>query len=442
LNSSPLRRVLGAAGLTSVGIGGTIGTGIFVMTGEAARDVAGPAVLVSFVIAAIACAGAALCYARLAARHPQAGSAYAYARAVFPPSVAFLIGWNMILQYVLAAASIGQGWSHYFQDAVAALGGGAIPLPVRGAAGSPAGAVIDLPALLAVLAMTGLILRGITPSIRVNHAVVVVKMLLIALILGIGVFHFNPANWAPFAPFGWGMQTGPGGNPQGMLAGAAVVFYAFLGFEAMTNYSEDSHDPHRDIPRSMLWALGISTLVYLAMTAVLTGMVPYQAISQEAPVSEAFGQVGMPWIRTVVATGALIAITNVLLVILLSLPRVFMAISRDGILSPTFWGFVSPAGVPSRATWAGGLLIALLSALVPLNTLGIAVVMANLLTFIVVATLAWRQRLGVGAPAVAVLMSVGLLAALPWFGWILLAAWWLIGVGVYVWRRPREKEIP
>jgi APA family basic amino acid/polyamine antiporter len=451
--SPALKRVLGAAGLTSLGIGGVIGTGIFVMVGPAAKDIAGPGVVVSFLIAALACGCAALCYARLAARYPEAGSAYAYARALAPPWLAWLIGWNLIAQYVFAAASIGQGWSHYFQDALLAVSGGrwALPTLLRGAGGAPPGAWIDLPALVAVSLVTLLLLRGISPSVRVNHAIVVLKLAVVVLILGVGAFFVRPENWQPLAPFGWGglLGTNGGGPPRGILAGAAIVFYAYLGFEALTNYSEESHAPRRDVPRGIVRSLAICTVLYMAMALVMTGMVRYDRLSPSSPISEAFGQVGLPWMRTLVAAGALAAISSVLLVILLSLPRILLAIGRDGIFKNRPLGRVDPhTGVPTGATRLSGLLVGVLTALVPLDKLGVIAILANMLTFIAVALLALKTRRlpeeaspapGMAAPVVTIGMCVLLLLSLPPFGAALLAGWLAVGATVYAVRTRRPK---
>jgi APA family basic amino acid/polyamine antiporter len=443
--------VLGSAGLTSLGIGGTIGTGIFVMAGLAAREIAGPAIMVSFLVAALACGCAALCYAELSARYPQAGSAYAYGRALVGGIGAWLIGWNLLFQYTVAAASIAQGWSHYFQDALTALLGPnmGIPTVLRGTGGSPPGSVLDGFALLVVVLITVLLLRGITLSVRVNHVIVAIKLAIVLLVIGVGIAHVNPANWQPFAPFGWGGLQLPGLDhihaPQGMLAGAASVFYAYLGFEALTNYSEETRHPQRDIPRSILRSLAVCTLLYMAMALVLTGMVPYDQISKNAPVSEAFGQVGLPWIRTIVAVGALVGITSVLLVILLSLPRVLLAIARDGILPRGL--SESIRGVPVRATVVAGGIVALLGATVPLSDLGVVAVMANMLTFIVIALLTlflhrkadtgtgFRVPFGPLFPLLTIATCLLLMLSLPVIGWKIIGAWLFIGVCLYALRR-------
>jgi APA family basic amino acid/polyamine antiporter len=454
-----LAPVLGSASLTGLGIGGMIGSGIFVMAGVAARDVAGPAVLVSFLIAAAACGCAALCFAELAGRIPEAGSAYAYARTLLGRRLGWLVAWNLILQYGVAAASVAQGWSHYFQDALAAVGlsSSIVPSLLRGAAGTPPGAVADLPAVAAVAAITFVLLRGIAPSVRVNNAVVFIKLAIILLVIVVGFAHFRPENWAPFAPFGWGGLHLPGagaGPPRGVLAGAAIVFYAYLGFEALTVYSEESHTPRRDVPRSILRSVIVCTVVYIAMAAALTGMVRYDHISLGAPVSDAFGQAGLPWARTVVSLGALAGITSVLLVILLSLPRLLMAISRDGLLPEKLAGGIHPRWkTPWRATLNSGLAVSLLAAIVPLQALGAAAVLSNLVTFIVVSLLvlvarsrpggtddAFRAPGGAAIPVASIFACLVLMLSLPSFAWLAIGSWLVVGAGIYTLRGRRGAE--
>lgn len=449
-----LPRVLGAAGLTSLGIGGTIGTGIFVIAGSAARDVAGPAIILSFIVAALVCGCAALCYSDLSARYPQAGSAYAYGRVLIGGVGAWLIGWNLILQYTLAAASIAQGWSHYFQDSLMALSSGNFRLPtvLQGAGGSPPGALLDICGFFVVVGISTLLLRGLKLSVGINHVIVAIKLAIVALVIVVGAFYVHPANWLPFAPFGWGGLSIPGvsggtGAPHGMMAGAAIVFYAFLGFEALTNYSEETKLPESNVRQGILRSLAICTLLYIAMATVLTGMVPYNQISREAPISEAFGQVGLPWIRTIVAIGALAGISSVLLVILLSLPRILLAVARDGILPQNLSATVDGAnGVPILATIVTGVIVALLAGIVPLNALGVVAVQANLLTFVVVGILVFVQRqrdrnegrkptLTVVIPIITILACPVLMLSLPPFGWAVLGLWLLIGTGLFFLRR-------
>ena len=295
--------------------------------------------MLSFVVAAIACVTVALCYAEFAATVPVGGSAYTYAYATLGELPAWLIGWNLVSCYLLGAASVAQGWSHYFQSFLGSIG---FHLPhaltVARLDYNPGlnrvvstGALFDLPAALIICAITLVIIRGITTGIRFNLAMLVVKIAVIVFVIVVGALHIHPANWHPFAPYGfgglnlfgktWGL-IGSTGHALGMFAGAALVFYAFIGFDALSTYTDECRNPRRDVPAAILASVGIITAIYIAMSAVLTGMVKYTEISDQAPVSEAFRQVGMPWAQSLVAAGALTGITGVLLIMLMSLPRI------------------------------------------------------------------------------------------------------------------------
>ena len=448
-----LRRVLGPAALTGLGVGGIIGTGIFVMTGIAAHDKAGPAVIVSFLIAALACVCAALCYAELAARIPTSGSAYTYTSAALGRGFGWLVGWNMILMYAVAAASVAQGWSHYLQALLAAggfrfptfLGNAPFDLSPQTGLAAASGAWLDLPALLVVLAYTAVLVRGVQTSIRVNTAMVVLKLAVIGFVIVVGAGHIHPANWHPFAPYGWGMTTSMGGTPVGVLAGAAIAFYAYLGFEAISVYPEESRNPRRDVPVAIVTAVLICAVLYMAVAAVVTGMVPSGKISIQAPISDAFRQAGMPWAQGLVALGALAGISSVLLVILLSLPRVLMTMGRDKLLPARIFSAIHPRyRTPWRATILNGVVIALLASLLPLRVLADVVTIATLFTFVIVAVtlLILRRRdpavpapfqvpFGPLIPGVTVLSCLLLMASVPAVNWLRLAAWVAIGAIIY-----------
>ena len=449
-----LKRVLGPTALTGLGVGGIIGTGIFVMTGIAAHDKAGPAVIVSFLVAAIACVCAALCYAELAARLPAAGSAYTYASAALGRGFGWLVGWNVILMYAVAAASVAQGWSHYLQALLAA---GSIHLPAllenapfdlnpQTGRASASGAWLDLPALLVVLAYTAVLVRGVQVSVRVNTVLVVVKLAVIAFVIVVGACHIHPANWHPFAPYGWGgLAAKTGGAPVGVLAGAAIAFYAYLGFEAVSVYPEEARRPRRDVPFAIVAAVLLCAVLYMAVAAVVTGMVPYSQISIQAPISEAFRQAGMPWAQGLVAVGALTGISSVLLVILLSLPRIMMTLGRDRLLPAPIFGAVHPRyQTPWRATILNGVVIALLASLLPLRVLADVVTIATLFTFVIVAVslLILRRRSSVSSeafqapfgplvPLVTIAVCLLLMASVPAVNWLRLAAWLALGAIVY-----------
>ena len=448
-----LPRVLGPLALTGIGIGGIIGTGIFVMTGIAARDKAGPAVIVSFLVAAVVCACAALCYAELAARLPASGSAYAYASAAFGRGPGWLVGWNVILMYAVAAASVAQGWSHYFRAILGTFGGyvparwGGAPFDVSPQTGQAlsSGAWLDLPALLVAAAVTAVVVCGVRASVRVNAALVVLKLAVIAFVIGVGAAHVHPANWHPFAPHGWGGLTVFGGNGGGgMLAGAAVAFYAYLGFEAISVYPEEARRPRRDVPIAIVSAVLVCAALYMAVAAVVTGMVPSDRISIQAPVSEAFRSAGLPWAAGLVAVGALAGISSVLLIIMLSLPRILLALGRERLLPATVFSALHPRfRTPWLAAIIAGVAISLLASLLPLRVLADMVTAATLLTFIVVALslLVLRRRPGATpfhapfgplVPSVTIAAAVLLAASVPTVNWLHLGAWLALGTVIYL----------
>ncbi len=356
-----LRRVLGPVQLTSLGVGAIIGTGIFVLTGQAAHDKAGPALILSFVVSGIACIFAALCYAEFASMVPVAGSAYTYAYATMGELFAWIIGWDLVLEYTVVSATVSHGWSHYFQDFIGIFGIhvpkvlSIAPFDYDPSVGHfvSTGAWFDLPAMIIAGVVTVILVKGIRESAGFNTAMVIVKLAIVFLVIGVGVFYVNPANWKPFAPFGyagfsffgqtvWG-QTDAGGHPLGMLAGAAIIFFAYIGFDSVSTHAEEAKRPQKDVPIGIVASLLLCTVLYIAVAAVLTGMVPYDRINIDAPVSDAFAQVGLPWIQLLVALGALAGITSVLLVMMLSQPRVLLAMARDGLISQKFFGAVHPS---------------------------------------------------------------------------------------------------
>jgi APA family basic amino acid/polyamine antiporter len=457
-----LRRVLGPASLTGLGVGGIIGTGIFVMIGMAAHDMAGPALMLSFVIAAVACIAVALCYAEFAATVPVGGSAYTYAYATLGELPAWVIGWNLVTCYILGAASVAQGWSHYFQSFLSTFGLrlpaalAEAPLDYNSNVGKviSTGAVCDLPAALIIGLITLVIVRGIKASLRFNLAMLIVKLGIILFVIVVGAFYVHPQNWHPFAPYGlgglslfgrtWG-QTAHGGPSVGMFAGAALVFYAYIGFDALSAYTDECRKPRRDVPIAILASVGVCTVLYVAVAAVLTGMVRYDQISVRAPISEAFRQVGLPWAQFLVAVGALTGITSVLLVMLLTLPRILMAMGRDGVIPVRFFNAVHPRyKTPWKATLFAGLLIVPLSALLPLQMVSSLAIMAVLFGYAVIcaAVLTLRRSLkdkeplfrtpfGPIVPILGVLTCLLLMVSLPAENWLRLAVWLSIGLAIY-----------
>jgi len=288
-----LRRVLGPVQLSALGVGAIIGTGIFVLTGVAAHDKTGPALMLSFVVSGLACIFAALCYAEFASMVPVAGSAYTYAYATLGELFAWIIGWDLVLEYTVGSATVAHGWSHYFQDFIGIFG---IKLPhvltnapfdYDPALGRLVSThtVIDLPAVIIAFIIAAILIIGIKESASFNATMVIVKVLIVFFVIGVGAFHINPANWKPFAPYGlagisfFGKtlfgQTGAGGEPLGMLAGAAIIFFAYIGFDSVSTHAEEAKRPQRDVPIGIISSLVLCTVLYIAVSAVITGMVPY-----------------------------------------------------------------------------------------------------------------------------------------------------------------------
>src|SRR5499427_4369994 len=458
-----LRRVLGPLQLTSLGIGAIIGAGIFVVIGLVAKDKAGAATMLSFVVAGCACAFAALCYAEFAAMAPVAGSAYTYAYATLGELFAWIIGWDLLLEYGVGAASVAHGWSHYFVDFLSLLGAKLPPTYIDAPFDyNPAtgrfivtGAIIDLPALLITVLLTAVLVIGIRESATFNAIMVAVKLAVVFLIITVGVFYIDPQNWHPFAPYGYSGisffghtimgQHGAGGEPLGMIAGAAIVFYAYIGFDSVSTHAEEARNPRRDVPIGIITSLIICTVLYIAVSAVLTGMVPYDKINIDAPVSNAFAQVGLRWAQFLVSLGALTGITSVLLVLMLSQPRIMLAMARDGLLPSGFFGSVHARfRTPWKSTVLTGSVVGLMGAFLPLRMLAELVNIGTLLAFVIVcaAVLVMRYRhpeikRPFRCPFVPLFPLLGiafcllLMFSLPAENWFRLIGWLLLGIAIY-----------
>ncbi|HEX7181020.1 MAG TPA: amino acid permease [Thermoanaerobaculia bacterium] len=460
---SRLRRVLGPVQLTSLGVGAIIGTGIFVTTGAIAKEVAGPALMLSYVVAGLACVFAALCYAEFASMVPVAGSAYTYAYATLGELFAWIIGWDLVLEYAVGSATVASGWSGYFQSVLASFG---IELP-QAVNGPPiaydatvgrlvaTGSVINLPAILIVAVVTVVLIVGIRESAGLNALMVAVKVAAVIFVIAVGAFYVNPDNWRPFAPYGytglslfghtlWG-QADPGGRPLGMLSGAALAFFAYLGFDSVSTHAEEAKRPQRDVPIGIMVSLILCTFLYLGVVAVLTGMVPYNELDVAAPVAEAFERVGLGWAHFLLATAAAAGITSVLLVMMLSQPRVFLAMARDGLLPSRFFGDVHPRfRTPWKSTIATGLFVAALAGLLPIQVLLSLVSMGTLLAFVIVcaavlimrrthpeAERPFRAPLVPLVPILGIFTCLLLMFSLPSENWLRLMVWLGIGLAIY-----------
>ncbi len=458
-----LRRVLGPVTLTSLGVGAIIGTGIFVLTGVAAHDKAGPGLILSFVLAGIACIFAALCYAEFASMAPVAGSAYTYAYATLGELFAWIIGWDLVLEYAVGSSTVAHGWSAHFQDLLKSFGViiprqfSQAPFDFDPEAGKffTTGAFLDVPAIIITAIVTVILVKGIRESARFNATMVIIKLVIVLFVIAVGAFYINPDNWKPFAPFGYtGIsffghtlfgQTGHGGAPLGVLAGAAIIFFAYIGFDSVSTHAEEAKRPKRDVPIGIIASLIICTVLYIAVSAVLTGMVPYDQIDINAPVAVAFAQHGLAWAQRLIDVGAITGITSVLLVMMLSQPRVLLAMARDGLVPESVFGAVHPKyRTPWKSTILTGLFVATLSAFLPLRILAELTNIGTLLAFVIVcAAVLIMRRTNPDAerpfrapfvpfvPIMGIITCLILMFSLPVENWWRLFVWLLLGFIIY-----------
>ncbi|MFD1124865.1 amino acid permease [Lentilactobacillus raoultii] len=443
-HASPLKRTLRTWDLTFLGIGAIIGTGIFVLTGKGALT-AGPALAVSFIIAAVCCGFAGLCYAEFASMAPVAGSAYTYSYIAFGEIVAFIIGWDLILEYALGAATVSVGWSGYFTSLLANMGIH-LPAALTAAAGTTPGVTtfFNLPAFLIVLLITWIISIGITQTKRVNDAMVLVKLGVIVLFIICTIWFIKPAHWHPFNPFGW--YSYHNGTAAGIIPGASIVFFSFIGFDAVSSSAEETINPSKTLPRGILLSLLISTILYTAMTLIMTGVVKYTLFVKylNAPVLAVLVKTGQTWLSVIVSIGAIIGMTTVILVQLYGQSRISYSMSRDGLF-PKFFGHVnSKYQTPFKGTWFFGIVTALAGGLINLNILSELVNIGTLTAFILVsAGVLWMRykhpelHRGFRAPGVpvtpiiAIVFCLTLVVGLNWETWVRFLVWLVIGLTIY-----------
>jgi basic amino acid/polyamine antiporter, APA family len=455
-----LRRVLGPVQLTSLGVGAIIGAGIFVATGAAAHNTAGPALMISYVVAGITCVFAALCYAEFASMAPVAGSAYTYAYATMGELFGWIIGWDLVLEYAVGSATVANGWSSFFQSL---LPTGFLPDAIRQAPivyDATAGhfvrtnGFVNLPAVVIVLIVTAVLVKGIQESASFNAAMVGIKVAAVLFVILVGLFYINAENYKPFAPYGWGGLNlfgytlggeSAGGTPVGMLAGSAIIFFAYIGFDSVSTHAEEAKMPNRDVPIAIVTSLLVCTVLYVAVVFVLTGMVKYNKIDTGAGVSEAFKQVGLPWAEFIIAAAGVAGITSVLLVMMLSAPRVFLAMARDGLVPPSFFSAVHPRfQTPWKSTILVGSVVAIGAGLLPIDALLQMTNIGTLFAFAVVciavlimrktnpdAERPFRCPLVPIVPILGILMCLLLMFSLPWANWVRLLGWLLIGLVIY-----------
>jgi len=452
-----LKKTLGAFSITAMGVGAIIGAGIFVLTGTAAAQYAGPGIMLSFILAGIACGFVGLCYAELSAMIPVSGSSYTYTYATLGELAAWIIGWDLVLEYAMGAAAVAVGWSGYL---VSLLGQFGIHLPpelvhspggVTLADGSVVHAVFNLPAAGIVMLLTGMLVLGTRESARVNNLMVIVKLIVVLAFIAFGIGMVNQQNWVPFVPantgefghFGW----------SGVLRGASVVFFAFIGFDAVSTAAQEARNPQRDMPLGILGSLLIATLLYVAVAAVMTGLVPFQKLNVPDPIALAVDVLGTPWLSLLVKIGALTGLTTVILVLLYGQSRIFYNIAHDGLLPGVFARLHPRLGTPHLSLLLIGSVVAVLAGLVPIHLLGEMVSIGTLFAFVLVCSAVlylrrsdadtYRPFRVPGVPIIPVLgiaFCLLLMSGLPLDTWLRLVVWLAIGLAIYfAWGRHHSK---
>ncbi|WP_429971489.1 amino acid permease [Fructilactobacillus sp. Tb1] len=442
--ATPLKRTLKTWDLTFLGIGAIIGTGIFVLTGKGALT-AGPALAISFLIAAICCGFAGLCYAEFASMAPVAGSAYTYSFIAFGEFVAFIIGWDLILEYALAAATVSVGWSGYFVSILENIGIH-IPTVLTAAAGTTPGVhtIFNLPAFLIVIIITWVISLGINETKRLNSIMVIIKLAVIILFIIFTVWFVKVGNWKPFSPFDW--YSSHNGSAAGIIPAASIVFFAFIGFDSVSSSAEETINPSKTLPRGILLSLFISTILYVIMTLIMTGVVKYTVFAQylNAPVLAVLAATGQGWLSAIVALGAVVGMTTVILVMLYGQSRTSYSMARDGLFPKMFSKVNKKSQTPVLGTWFFGIITALAGGFINLNILSELVNIGTLSAFILVAlgilVMRYTQpkaKRGFKAPLVpftpimAILFCLTLVAGLNWETWVRFIIWLALGMTLY-----------
>jgi len=446
-----LKRELTARNLVALGIGAIIGTGIFVLTGTAAANYAGPAIILSFVLSGLGCVFAGLCYAEFASMIPIAGSAYTYSYATLGEFIAWIIGWDLILEYLFASSTVAVGWSGYFVSFLKDFG---IIIPdklcsapfdhIAGQGWFATGSIVNFPAVALVLLITAVLVIGIKESSRINNIIVFIKVIVVLLFIGFGISYINVDNWTPFIPENTG-KFGQFGF-SGIFTGAGVIFFAYIGFDALSTAAQETKNPKRDMPIGILVSLAVCTVLYVAVAAVLTGIVNYKELNVSAPIALAIDRAGnaLLWLRPLIKVGALAGLTSVVLVMLMGQPRIFFAMAKDGLLPKSFAKVHPRFGTPYLTTILTGLVSALIAGILPINILGELVSIGTLLAFVIVCASVivlrktspdtprpFKAPFSPWVPLGGILICAAQMVALPYDTWMRLIIWMAIGILIY-----------
>ena len=435
-----LNRCLTSFDLTLLGIGCIIGTGIFVLTGIAAANQAGPAVILSFLASGFACAFAALSYAELSSSVGGCGSAYGYTYVAFGEFIAWIVGWILLMEYGMSIAAVANGWSGYFNNALIAMG---IGLPDSLTKPPSLGGIINLPASLIILMIMTLLIVGIKESAKFNKIMVAVKVSAILIFIALAVFNVNPENWSPFMPYGW-FETLPSGKTVGVLAGASIVFFAYVGFDAVSTAAEEAINPQRDLPKGIINSLLFCTIIYIIVAALLTGVVPYKELNVSSPVAFALAKIGFPWASALVSTGVIAGLATVMLVLYYALTRIIFAMSRDGLLPISLSSVNQKTQTPIKTILICGIFISIVAGFTSLGTLAEIVNIGTLSAFVIVCLgviflrnnttndkNTFRNKWHPIVPVLGILSCSLLMLFLPIQTWIRFLIWILMGIGMY-----------